>query len=252
MQQYNEELERIVKERTYELSDALESERQINEMKSAFITIASHELRTPVTIILSSAILIEKFKNLGLYDKIDAHIGRIKLSIKNFTTILEDFLSLEKLERGVVRVKKESFDVQKLVESITEEMGSILKPPQQIKYVHKGRKEVQQDKKILRNILLNLLTNAIKYSDTDVELQTRVEQGRLRVKVKDQGIGIPIEEQQHLFKRFFRARNVEHIQGTGLGLSIVARYLELLAGAIEFTSIPGKGTTFWISLKESE
>tara|TARA_R110001592_G_scaffold223459_4_gene478951 strand:- start:2606 stop:3976 length:1371 start_codon:yes stop_codon:yes gene_type:complete len=252
IEKYNQELEKIVLERTKELSDALESEKDINEMKSAFISIASHELRTPVTIILSSVILMEKFKNKGEYDKMDRHIQRIKSAIKNFTSILDDFLSLEKLEKGVVRVKKEAFDIIEFMRVLTDEMEGILKPEQHIHYSHEGNSMVVQNKKILHNILINLITNAIKYSETDVVLNTINRNGELTVIVKDKGIGIPEEEQKNLFKRFFRAENVKDLQGTGLGLSIVKRYVELLSGNIKFVSALHKGSTFTIQLPEDE
>ena len=251
IEKYNQELEKIVLERTKELSEALESEKDINEMKSAFITIASHELRTPVTIILSSVILMEKFNNKGEYDKIDRHIQRIKSAIKNFTSILDDFLSLEKLERGVVRVKKETFDIMEFMKVLTEEMEGILKPEQHIHYSHEGNNLVVQNQKILHNILVNLLTNAIKYSETDVMLNTMNRNGELTVIVKDKGIGIPEQDQKNLFKRFFRAENVKDFQGTGLGLSIVKRYVELLNGSIEYVSALSQGSTFTIQLPEN-
>ena len=251
IEKYNQELEKIVLERTKELSEALESEKDINEMKSAFITIASHELRTPVTIILSSVILMEKFNNKGEYDKIDRHIQRIKSAIKNFTSILDDFLSLEKLERGVVRVKKETFDIMEFMKVLTEEMEGILKPEQHIHYSHEGNNLVVQNQKILHNILVNLLTNAIKYSETDVMLNTINRNGELTVIVKDKGIGIPEQDQKNLFKRFFRAENVKDFQGTGLGLSIVKRYVELLNGSIEYVSALSQGSTFTIQLPEN-
>lgn len=250
IQQYNEELEAIVKKRTKELSEALEAEKQINEMKSAFITIASHELRTPITIIKSSVILIEKFKNLGRYDKIDPHVEHIKSSINNFTAILDDFLSLEKLERDAVRVKKENLEIPEFIKDLKTEMEGILKPGQHINYYHEGRTEIIQDKNILRHIIFNLLINAIKYSETDVTLRTQTLNGALTVMVKDKGIGIPLDDQKNLFKRFFRAKNVKDFQGTGLGLSIVERYLDLLNGTIQFKSIPGKGSTFTITLPQ--
>lgn len=251
IEKYNQELEKIVLERTKELSDALESEKDINEMKSAFISIASHELRTPVTIILSSIILMEKFKDKGEYDKIDRHIQRIKSAIKNFTSILDDFLSLEKLERGVVRVKKETFDIIEFMQVLTEEMEAILKTEQHIHYSHEGNNLVVQNQKILHNILVNLLTNAIKYSETDVVLNTMNRNGELTVIVKDKGIGIPEQDQKKLFKRFFRAENVKDFQGTGLGLSIVKRYVELLNGSIEYVSALSQGSTFTIQLPEN-
>tara|TARA_R110002167_G_scaffold112255_3_gene284572 strand:- start:3096 stop:3695 length:600 start_codon:yes stop_codon:yes gene_type:complete len=195
---------------------------------------------------------MEKFKNKGEYDKMDRHIQRIKSAIKNFTSILDDFLSLEKLEKGVVRVKKEAFDIIEFMRVLTDEMEGILKPEQHIHYSHEGNSMVVQNKKILHNILINLITNAIKYSETDVVLNTINRNGELTVIVKDKGIGIPEEEQKNLFKRFFRAENVKDLQGTGLGLSIVKRYVELLSGNIKFVSALHKGSTFTIQLPEDE
>ena len=194
---------------------------------------------------------MEKFKSIGEYDKMDRHIQRIKSTIKNFTSILDDFLSLEKLEKGVVRVKKDTFDIIEFMHLLTDEMEAILKPKQHIHYSHEGNSMVVQNKKILHNILVNLLTNAIKYSETDVVLNTMNRNGELTVIVKDKGIGIPEQDQKNLFKRFFRAENVKDFQGTGLGLSIVKRYVELLNGSIEYVSALSQGSTFTIQLPEN-
>ncbi|WP_062055541.1 sensor histidine kinase [Sediminicola sp. YIK13] len=247
-QRYMEELETMVGERTKELSDALENEKQISEMKSSFVSIASHELRTPITIVLSSIILIEKYGALGQFDKQKKHFNRIKSSINHFNSILDDFLSLDKLEKGIVRVNKETFDLPNFINFTIEEMEVMLKEGQKISYTHSGQRNTTQDKKILRNILLNLLSNAIKYSEKDIELTTTEHNGTLTLKIKDQGIGIPDEDSQFLFKRFFRAKNAEDIPGTGLGLSIVKRYLDLLQGSIEFTSQENKGSIFTVQL----
>ncbi|MET7028263.1 sensor histidine kinase [Sediminicola luteus] len=247
-QRYMEELETMVGERTKELSDALENEKQISEMKSSFVSIASHELRTPITIVLSSIILIEKYGALGQFEKQKKHFNRIKSSITHFISILDDFLSLDKLEKGVVRVNKETFDLPNFINFTIGEMEVMLKEDQKISYTHSGQRNTTQDKKIFRNILLNLLSNAIKYSEKDIELTTVENNGTLTLKIKDQGIGIPEEDSQFLFKRFFRAKNAEDIPGTGLGLSIVERYLDLLKGSIEFTSQENIGSTFTVQL----
>ncbi len=247
-QRYMEELETMVGERTKELSDALENEKQISEMKSSFVSIASHELRTPITIVLSSIILIEKYGALGQFEKQKKHFNRIKTSITHFISILDDFLSLDKLEKGIVRVNKETFDLPDFINFTIGEMEVMLKEDQKISYTHSGQRNTTQDKKIFRNILLNLLSNAIKYSEKDIELTTVENNGSLTLKIKDQGIGIPEEDSQFLFKRFFRAKNAEDIPGTGLGLSIVERYLDLLKGSIEFTSQENKGSTFTVQL----
>lgn len=245
---YTANLEETVKERTKELSEALEAEKKINELKSAFITIASHELRTPLTVILSSIILIEKYVEKGEYQKQTRLIDRIKKASKQLTAILDDFLSLEKLERGDLRVKKENLDLKEFAHDLINDIEGMANVGQRIIHTHSGDNNILQDHKMLRHIISNLLSNAIKYSTTDVELETTAANGKLMIKIKDSGIGVPEEDQQHLFQRFFRAKNVGNLQGTGLGLSIVERYLDLLGGHIEFTSTLGKGSTFTILL----
>jgi PAS domain S-box-containing protein len=249
-QKYTEDLENTVKERTKELSEALEAEKQLNDLKSNFITIASHELRTPITIILSSTILIEKYNKLGQYEKHQKLIDRIKFSVNYFKVILDDFLSLDKLERGAIRIHRKTFDLEEFTRQLRNDIEGILKPGQGIIHTHTGITKIVQDRKMLRHIILNLLSNAIKYSDEDIEMHTMVKNGKLTIQIRDRGIGIPLKDQEHIFERFFRAKNVEHLRGTGLGLSIVERYLDLLGGSIEFKSALGEGSTFTIDLSE--
>ena len=245
-QEYTDELEEIVKERTIRLSEALKTERQINEMKSAFISIASHELRTPLTIVLSSTILIEKYLKAGLYANQQKHIDRIKESVVHFTTILDDFLSLDKLEQGIIIANKDHFNLKNLIEKNIWEMNPILKPNQEIRCSYRGETDIVLDQKIMHNVLTNLLSNAVKYSEEDIEVDAIVNNNLLTISVKDKGIGISKNEQKYLFTRFFRAKNTNNIPGTGLGLSIVKRYMELMGGSIQFTSKPNKGSTFTV------
>lgn len=246
--QLKDELEDKVKERTLELTHSLERERELNNMKSRFVSMASHEFRTPLSSILSSTSLLEKYTAPEHEDKRDKHFERIKQSVRNLTGILEDFLSLDKLEQGKTDINLESFDLKELAENIKGETEGLLKSGQLIHSYHDGETEVVLDKKILRNILLNLLSNAIKYSleNKGIELSTEIKGDKISIKVKDAGIGIPEDEQKNLFKTFFRATNAETIQGTGLGLTIVKRYVELLDGQLSFTSVLNEGTTFII------
>jgi signal transduction histidine kinase len=166
------------------------------------------------------------------------------------TLILNDFLSAEKLEEGKVLVRKEMVDLKILVNEILNEINGILKTGQFIKYVHEGINEVFIDKQMIRNILLNLVSNAIKFSPENklISITTSNLDKEVIIKVADQGIGIPKDEQEHLFERFFRAKNVTNIQGTGLGLNIVLKYLESMNGKINFESELNKGTVFTISI----
>lgn len=246
---YHQELEEKVRERTLELTDMLEREKELNEIKSRFVSMASHEFRTPLSTILSSTSLIENYSKIEDEEKRKKHIERVKSSVKNLTDILNNFLSLDKLEQGKVEIQFETFDVEEFITDILEDIRGLLKPSQKVIVTHEGLFKTSQDKKILRNVLLNLLSNASKYSDENgvIELCTNVSDKHVVISVKDNGIGIPEADQKNLFGKFFRAQNAENIQGTGLGLNIVSRYMEILKGHITFESTPERGTTFTIT-----
>ncbi|TAH41994.1 MAG: PAS domain-containing sensor histidine kinase [Bacteroidetes bacterium] len=232
-----------------EILHALDKERTLNEMKSKFVSIASHEFRTPLSTILTSVTLIDKYQNPEDTEKRLKHIDRIKSSVKNLTEILNDFLSLEKLEAGKIETKLSTFDLPKFAEDLNEELQALSKKGQRIEYTHSGEERlVTMDRQLLRNICINLLNNAIKYSPEDsiIELQSHIND-TIELVVKDHGIGIPKEDQSHLFERFFRAANVTAIQGTGLGLNIVKRYVQLMKGSIKFESEVNSGTTFTLN-----
>lgn len=243
--------EKTLKERERELELSLEKEKELNALKSRFVSMASHEFRTPLSTILSSIELVEAYDKEVHSDKRSKHINRIKTSVKNLTEILKDFLSLSRLEEGKITTEPENFLFSEFCSDVLDELGNLLKHGQKFIYENKiVDQEVFLDKKILRNILINLISNAIKYSDEGkpIHCKTEIENNQLLIDIADQGKGIPEEDQVHLFTRFFRARNVENIQGTGLGLNIVKRYLDLLNGTISFKSKEGIGTTFYISI----
>lgn len=249
-----DKLEREVAERKKaeeEVTKALTKERELNEMKSKFVSIASHEFRTPLSTILSSISLIEQYRQAGQLDKIDKHINRARSSVNHMTSILNDFLSVGKLEEGKVEIIREPINIHELMADIAEEIKLSLKAGQRIEpRCESPESTIFTDVRMLRNILFNLLSNASKYSDSDksIVLKCASEGGILVISIIDEGMGIPDEDQRHLFDRFFRASNVTNIQGTGLGLNIVKRYLDLLDGTISFTSVYGKGSTFVIRL----
>ena len=233
-----------------EVREALSKERELNELKSRFVSMASHEFRTPLSTIMSSASLIEKYKMSDEDAKRIKHVERIKSNVRNLTALLNDFLSLEKLSEGKININKEEFDLRKFVDELTDEICSQKRAEQSVKVFFDGATNYKSDERILKNILLNLLSNAIKYTGDLGEVELLVDNSNkgLRIEVKDDGIGIPKEEQHHLFERFFRAKNVTNIQGTGLGLSIVHKYLELLGGEIEIESEYMKGTVIKITI----
>lgn len=266
----NTELEERVQQRTSELFDAikqlketntkqkeaeaevrksLEKEKELNELKSRFVTLASHEFRTPLSTILSSVTLISKYEEIGDRDKMNKHIHRIKTCVAELTVILNDFLSLSKLEEGVVTNTPSEFNIYTMVKEVQDEMQSMLKEKQTFTCMHAGSEMVHLDKNIIKNILLNLISNAIKYSEEGlIELSVTVNNINILLTIKDQGIGISEEDKSLLFTRFFRAHNVSNIQGTGLGLNIVKRYVELLNGFITVESQVGHGSSFTIEI----
>lgn len=234
-----------------ELQQALEKEKELSELKTRFVSMASHEFRTPLATILSSIELIEAYSKDVQVEKRKKHIIRVKEAVSNLNNILNDFLSLSRLEEGRVEAEPEFFRLQSFLDSFVDEIKLLLRPGQLIdpQFSHIDV-ELWLDKRILKNILINLLSNAIKYSPEGgvISLKATISQNLLSVEVADNGIGIPVEDQQHLFTRFFRAHNVENIKGTGLGLNIVRRYLDILGGTISYKSQLGEGSVFKISV----
>ncbi|MBP6731158.1 MAG: ATP-binding protein, partial [Chitinophagales bacterium] len=168
----------------------------------------------------------------------------------HLNTMLEDLLSLGKLEEGLIEAQYDFLNCDAFMERFLSEMKELTMPGQIIKYARTGSSEILSDKRLLKNILLNLISNAIKFSPENsvIEVDWKILADKLVLSVKDSGIGISAEDQQHLFERFFRARNAQNIQGTGLGLHIVTKYLELLQGKIEVESAINKGTKFIITI----
>ena len=259
--QSNLKLEREIEERKTavealrrneeELRRSLEREKELNELKSRFVSMASHEFRTPLTTIASSSELIGLYTESNQQEKREKHLRRIRSAVTNLTGILGDFLSLSKLEEGKALVEPTPFLLAGLAEEILDDMQSLLKSGQEIVPEFSGlEREVVMDKKMLKNIFINLISNAIKYSPEGscIYYSMALDEGALSACIRDEGIGIPEGDQKHLFARFFRAANAVNIQGTGLGLNIVKRYLDILNGKIRFESEEGKGTAFFVEL----
>jgi PAS domain S-box-containing protein len=232
-----------------EARKALDRERELNELKSKFVSIASHEFRTPLSTVMSSASLINQYIERKEAEKIPKHVLRIKSSVNHLTSILNDFLSLGKLEEGRIDVNKESIFISEFLAEIREEITPTLKTGQVLKMdSDPAAKYLNTDSRILRNILFNLLSNASKYSDENkaIKVECFVDKNSMVFSIHDDGIGVPLEDQKHMFDRFFRASNAGNVQGTGLGLNIVKRYVELLDGTISFSSEFGKGSVFTV------
>jgi two-component system sensor kinase FixL len=267
LREYAAELEELVEERTRslkktvkalseakeEVSLSLEKEKELNQMKSRFVSMASHEFRTPLSSVQLSSSLIEKYALPFDNKNITKHVGKIKNAVGNLTTILNDFLSLERLEAGKVEPTFTRFNLVRLSEEVTEEMQMIAKQDQHIIYQHTGlESEITLDQNLLKNCMFNLISNSIKYSgeNTFIEFNTEINDKQCLVTIKDNGIGIPELDQKHLFQPFFRANNTGNIPGTGLGLNIVLRYATLMDGELHFESNVNQATTFTLSFNK--
>lgn len=264
MRKLNTQLEAKVEERTLilkealikleqsqkELHEALDKEIQLNEIKSRFVSIASHEFRTPLSTVLSSASLLSKYKTTEEQGKRDRHVEKIKNAVKNLNDILDDFLSLGKLEEGKVEIHPTSFNIKEFMEEVLEEMKPQEKAGQEILFSCDGEPIIFTDKRLLKNIIINLMANAIKFSDenTAIRISARSCPNQFEISIADKGIGICEEDQKQLFSSFFRGRNALNIQGTGLGLHIIKRYADLLKGTIKIKSALGEGTTVTVTI----
>lgn len=266
LKNYSTELEKQVKNRTLileeaieelektkkNLNKALEKEKELNELKSRFVSMASHEFRTPLTTMMSSLALVTKYGELNDKTNQTKHVSKIKTSINNLTDILNDFLSVSKLEEGKIENLPEEINLKLFITDIVAEMQSMTTNGQQLVHNHSGNETVCLDKKLLKNVLFNLISNAIKFSPAGgaVTIEAEVQNASVKLSVKDSGIGISKEDQKHLFERFFRGKNATHIQGTGLGLNIVLKYAELMNGKLDFESTENKGSTFTLIIPQ--
>ncbi|NAS11921.1 PAS domain-containing sensor histidine kinase [Poritiphilus flavus] len=268
----NEELESKIKLRTKELEEsvselraeiklrkeaeerakeALEREKELNELKTKFLSLVSHEFKTPLSTILTSTTLLSKYKETEQQPKRDKHLNTIRNKVKYLDGILNDFLSVERLESGKVKYNLTDFPLSKLVNQVVYDANMLLKKGQHIRYPDNiDGIELQFDEKILELVIANLLHNAIKYSpeNTSIEIEISEKKKKLLIKVTDHGMGIPEEDQKFIFDRYFRAANALLTQGTGIGLNIAKRHMENLGGTITFESKENKGTEFVVHI----
>ncbi len=239
--------ERALQESKKELQATLDREKELGDLKSRFLTLASHEFRTPLTTILSSASLISKYPDADGQPKRERHIERIRSAVRTLTGLLEDFLNVGRLEEGKIQPRFEEVDAATCIGEWVADFRETAWKTGEIRFrCGDAAYPLRTDPKVLQNMLLNLLSNAVKYSEPpiDVTVSLQRKDGLLILSVADKGMGIPQSEQDHLFERFFRARNATNIQGTGLGLHIVREYAELLGGTVSFHSAEGEGSTF--------
>lgn len=272
LDKYRKNLEELVKERTEDLDKAnvslrreiekqkeyemllknsLAKEKELNMMKSSFISTASHEFRTPLTSILSSSEMLQRYKKRWNDTKKDEHYDRIKRQVEYLTKLLDDVLLISKTETGNIEYKPTEVNIRQLVEESLKEAKAIMNESHKVvkKYLCE-KSTFNIDRKLMRFIVGNLLSNAIKFSPNGgkIEIKTDCNSKDLKITVSDQGIGLAQEEVNKIFQSFYRAANVGAISGTGLGLSIVNHAVELHGGKIIVKSELGKGTSFEVSI----
>jgi signal transduction histidine kinase len=236
-----------------ETRKALEAQIELNRLKSNFVTLASHEFRTPLTTILSSTFLLENYIYGNHQEKTIKHLSRIKSSVNNLTSILDEFLSVTRIEEGNVLPNYERINLSEYMKNVCNNLLPFAKAGQTIIYDHSGANEVTTDPVLLANIIGNLVTNSIKYSPENSQIHvTSAVNAKIHLSVKDNGMGIPDADQKNLFQRFYRASNAGTVQGTGLGLHIMKHYVEMLHGTVHLESEVGKGTQVDITLESPE
>lgn len=238
------------KKQEQKIALALLKEKELNEMKSQFITIASHEFRTPLATILSSAELISKYSHEAEKDKREKHLRKVTTSVQRLNEILMDFMSVKEIENEIIKNNPLPFNLHAFIKDVINEVKSF-NGTHNLIYKHHGNcTEAYLDTKLLKICLTNLIINSYKYAPDGGNVEITTEHylpNTLKIIVRDYGIGIPIEDQNNIFEQFFRAKNAENIQGTGLGLSITKRLVNLMNGTIYFESEQNKGTTFTLT-----
>ncbi len=238
------------KEAEHKMKESLRKERELNELKTKFLSLVSHEFKTPLSGILTSATLAGKYTETNQQDKREKHLKTIQSKVKYLNNILNDFLSIERLESGKASYKFDTIPLSKVVNEVIYNSNMLLKDGQKINYPSNiDDITINFDEKILELSLTNLINNAIKYSPeyTVIDVVVATKKEDVEIKIIDEGMGIPQKEQKFIFNRYFRAENALLDQGTGIGLNIVKSHLENLGGTITFESEEGKGSTFTIS-----
>lgn len=276
IRELNEHLEKKIRTRTLELSEtvvmlkkeikrreeaekrikfALQRERELNELKTKFLSLVSHEFKTPLSGILTSATLVGKYKDSMQQEKRDKHLKTIIGEVKHLNGILTDFLSIERLEKGKEIYRFTEFSLSKVVNEVVYNANMLLKCGQHINYPQNiDDVLIYQDEKIVTLIITNLLYNSVKYSpeESGIDILIDIEKDKMNLIIKDQGIGIPEKDRKHIFERYFRAENVLLSQGTGIGLNIIKSHIDNLGGQVYFTSKENIGTTFTVELPIGE
>ncbi|OQY04791.1 MAG: hypothetical protein B6I20_02470 [Bacteroidetes bacterium 4572_117] len=251
---YRKKLEKKVKKRTEKLKKALKAEQELSELKSRFVSMASHEFRTPLAAIGFAAGFVKKYWNRLDEEKRDKKLIKIENQVYRMTNMLDDVLTIGKSEAGQLKYKPEIIGFEEFINPLMEEVGNVTNNTHEIRFQNICKLEkIFIDEKLARNIYINLLSNAIKFSPEKkyIEFTCNSKNDLLVFTIRDFGIGINKKDLSDIFTPFHRGENVETIQGTGLGLAIVKESVELMKGKIEVESKPGEGTTFTVTLPKT-
>ncbi|MCW6038933.1 response regulator [Spirulina subsalsa FACHB-351] len=234
----------------FALKRAIEKERELNELKNRFVSIVSHEFRTPLSTILFSATLLENFDESWPAERRKDYFQKIHGSVKQLRSLIDDVLLLGQAESQKLDFKPLDLNLEKFCLDLLDEL-KLTECQERIQFVMTGDcHHGKLDRNLLTHILRNLLTNAAKYSPdgSTVDFELTCQDEWVIFRVQDRGIGIPLEDQKRLYETFHRAKNVGKIAGTGLGLSIVKQAVDLHKGTIDVKSQVGKGTEFVVKL----
>jgi signal transduction histidine kinase len=246
-------LEKVTLE-LYRANDALavehEKERQLGELRTRFVAMTSHEFRTPLTAIVSSAELLQSFGGHWDSERRVEHLARIRLAAGTMQRMLEDVLVIGRAEAGVLRPSPSPIRLDEFCKRLVETLEHSSKKSHAIHYTFLGDPDVTLDERLLQHVLGNLLGNAVKYSSpgSDVHFDVRTNGEECQFAVKDEGIGIPAADLPRLFMSFSRGSNTENVPGTGLGLAVVKKALDVQEGSIRVESELGRGTAFFVTI----
>jgi PAS domain S-box-containing protein len=249
--EYRQNLEKKVEERTRALNESLQKEKELVEMKNKFVSMVSHEFRTPLSSISLASGFIKKYQKRISHEEAEAKLDNIEKQVRHMTFLLNDILTIGKSEAGKIQAQVTPLPLKPFLENLVKDVEQSTGGTHKVKLTIECPFEtIYSDEKLLRNIIINLLTNAIKFSPQKkfVTLQVDCLTGKLQIQTQDSGIGIAPEDLPNIFTAFHRGNNVGVVQGTGLGLSITKKAVDLLQGDIQVKSELGKGTQFIITL----
>lgn len=253
LRHYNAELEQTIRSRTAELEQALEKERELNELKARFVSMISHEFRTPLAVIQGATDLLARYEEQLTLERKQRQFAEIQNQVKHLTNLLDEILTISRSETVGLQPQLTLIDLQAFIHEVVQETETI-SVDRHVDVTTTGQaRAVAVDITMMKQAVGNLLSNAAKYSAAEAHIGVSLifEPTRVCIEVQDEGIGIAQVDLERIFELFHRGKNVANIPGTGLGLAIVKQVVEAHHGTIEANSILGRGSVFRIVLPDS-